>query len=114
MIYVIEENQIDYENKKGVITMKWFPGGSPDLEKRKKVKEYENKTDQEIKYYEVLYYTGKTKIDAMNGDFTNLKFQTKKEAIDYANNHLANSKEIFGIFVTSRDIEDEIVEHILY
>lgn len=64
-------------------------------------------------YYEVLYYTGETEYDAMNGDFTAIKFETKNQALNYVKKHLEKSKDIFGIFVTSRDYEDEIIDVII-
>lgn len=59
-------------------------------------------------YYEVLYYTGETEKEAFNNDFLSEQFDTEKEAKKRVE-ELEVKDNVFGIFSTVRNFEDEII-----
>lgn len=64
--------------------------------------------EQIIEYYEVLYYTGKTEMEAMSGDFTAEQFENEKDARDRARK-LETTDNVFAIFTSARNCFDEIL-----
>ena len=65
-------------------------------------------------YYEVLWYNGASKEDALQkGDYDTKSFRTRKAAMNYYNKH-KNDTNKFGWWVTYRDANGCILDDLIY
>lgn len=63
-------------------------------------------------YYEALWYEGETELDALQGDFLTKDFKTKKDAINFYNDH-KNDKDKFGFWVTLRSRNGDLIDDVI-
>ena len=63
-------------------------------------------------YFEVLWYEGPNRREAMMGDFLSESFETEEEALA-KHEELKTKENVYSIWVTSRDEEGELVKDIV-